>query len=225
LSSDLVSTFLQDVRDGELEKVRNLLRDHPSLVFSVDENGATPLFLAALTGRKYMAELLIANKADLNTKNKNGHTPLDVAVEANHPDIVELLQQQTSVQNAAKPLANTITIVSSSEETQTHTNVSPLETLPSELVSIFLQDVRDGELKKVRNLIKEHPRLVFSVDENGATPLLLSALTGHKNMAELLLANKADPSTKNKYGLTPLDVAVAENHPDIVELLRQHGSQ
>ena len=41
-------------------------------------------------------------------------------------------------------------------------------------------------------LIKENPDLVFSEDANGCTTLFLAAIYNHKDVAELLLANKAD---------------------------------
>jgi len=45
----------------------------------------------------------------------------------------------------------------------------------------------------------------------------------HKDVVELLLANKADVNAKDNSGKTPLHIAVSKGHKDVVELLRQHG--
>ena len=51
------------------------------------------------------------------------------------------------------------------------------------------------------------------------TPLHLAAISGHKKVAELLLANKAEVNAKDKTGQTPLHRAAANGHKDVVELL------
>ena len=64
---------------GDLAKAKALLKDNPELVFSrattgatrlhwADEIGMTPLHVAAQNGSKDVAELLLANKADVNDK-------------------------------------------------------------------------------------------------------------------------------------------------------------
>ncbi|MGD0546393.1 MAG: ankyrin repeat domain-containing protein [Terracidiphilus sp.] len=80
--------------------------------------------------------------------------------------------------------------------------------------------VRAGDLAKVEALVKEHPDLVSSADEQyGQTPLHIAAFNDHKVVAEFLLANKADVNAKAKNGSTPLHLAAAKGNKDIVELL------
>jgi ankyrin repeat protein len=57
------------------------------------------------------------------------------------------------------------------------------------------------------------------------TPLHWAAMQGRKDMAELLIANRADINAKNKYGATPLHVAVLSGRENVEELLRQHGGR
>ena len=49
------------------------------------------------------------------------------------------------------------------------------------------------------------------------------AMTGHNDVAELLLANGADVNAKDNGSTTPLQLAVVNGRQDMVELLRQHG--
>jgi hypothetical protein len=68
---------------------------------------------------------------------------------------------------------------------------------------------KDGDLAKVKALLKDNPDLVFNKDKEGMTPLHDAAASGYKDVAELLLANKADVDAKAGNGLTPLHVAAA----------------
>lgn len=78
---------------------------------------------------------------------------------------------------------------------------------------------KDGDLARVKVLLKSSPRLVFSRDEDGETPLHWAALRGHGDVARCLLANKADVNARDKEGETPLLLASRNGHQDIVELL------
>ena len=54
-----------------------------------NDYGSTPLHRPAFSGHKEIVELLIANGADLNAKDVNGHTPLDEAAR----EIADLLRK------------------------------------------------------------------------------------------------------------------------------------
>jgi len=94
------------------------------------------------------------------------------------------------------------------------------------VAAIAIHDAaRDGGLEKVRALLKQNPDLALSKDAEGMTPLHWAAMQGRKDMAELLIANRADINAKNKYGATPLHVAVLSGRENVEELLRQHGGR
>ncbi len=83
------------MKAGDFEKVKAFLKDHPDLVFSEDNHGATPLHLVFeghnARVRREMAELLLVNKAKVNAKNKYGHTPLHEAAGFGDKDTAKLL--------------------------------------------------------------------------------------------------------------------------------------
>jgi|WetSurMetagenome_2_1015567.scaffolds.fasta_scaffold145149_2 uncharacterized protein len=103
----------------------------------------------------------------------------------------------------------------------------------------------NGDLQKVKALLRDNPELVSTYDSNGWTPLQLAAHNGHRDIAELLLANKADINAKvlrvsnesmrlysrsdltsklKHVDWTPMHLAVAEGHKDVVELLLAKGA-
>ena len=82
----------------------------------------------------------------------------------------------------------------------------------------FHEAAEDGDLEKVKALLKGNPRLVFRKDDEGQTPLHVAASKGHKDVAKLLMDYKADVNARKKYGDTPLHYA-AHGHKDVVELL------
>jgi len=108
-----ITAFCGEIHDaakaGDLAKVKTLLKENPEkLVFSKDDFDNMPLHLAAQEGHKDVAELLPANKADINAKNKSGNTPLRLAVVAVHKDVVELLLNKGADVNSKNIWGSTI---------------------------------------------------------------------------------------------------------------------
>ena len=75
--------------EGNIEAVKQ----HIAAGTDVDAKtrGETPLLWAARFGQSQVAELLIAEGADVNAKNVVGQTPLHWAAMAGHKEIIELL--------------------------------------------------------------------------------------------------------------------------------------
>ncbi len=87
-----------------------------------------------------------------------------------------------------------------------------------------IQDAaQDGDLGRVKLLLKGNPALASSKDDSGETALHMAAMAGHKGVVEILLAHGADVNAKDKNGDTPLRLAVIKGHKDVAQLLRQHG--
>jgi ankyrin repeat protein len=78
-------------RDGNIEAVKQ------HLAAGTDVNAKdwdwTPLHIAALNGRKEIAELLIVEGADVNAKDDGDETPLDFAIKGKHTKTADLLRE------------------------------------------------------------------------------------------------------------------------------------
>src|SRR5947199_9862682 len=64
----------------------------------------------------------------------------------------------------------------------------------------------------------------LTVGTTGSTALHFAAANGCTQSVELLLKNGAIVDVSDKYGSTPLSVALAKNHADVAELLRAYGA-
>jgi ankyrin repeat protein len=78
---------------------------------------------------------------------------------------------------------------------------------------------RNGNLEQVEALLKDNPDWVFSRDNHDETPLQCAAATGHKDVVEFLLANKADVNARDYSAETPLDFAAFYGDKDVAAVL------
>jgi len=79
-------------KTGDVEKIKSLLAEDPSLVNSKDKlYGYTPLHTAAIAGKVESAEVLLDNGADVNATDNKGNTPLHWANKEGHKDVAELI--------------------------------------------------------------------------------------------------------------------------------------
>jgi uncharacterized protein len=82
-----------------------------------------------------------------------------------------------------------------------------------------------GEVKKATLLLDAGADIDALDEEFRSTPLGLAARFGQRNMVELLLERKADPSLAGAAWATPLEWARKKGHCDIEALLRGAGAQ
>ena len=82
----------------------------------------------------------------------------------------------------------------------------------------------NGDLEKVKELVKEDPESISTTFGLAhLTPLHLAAGSGHANIVEFLLENRADVNVKDSRGHTPMHSAVEARHLDVVEVLQHYG--
>lgn len=89
VSLDIFSASMAGVR----ARVSELLAEDRGLVNSYSSDGWTPLHVAAFFSQKEIAEVLLANGADVHARSRNamGNTPLHAAAAASQADVVRVL--------------------------------------------------------------------------------------------------------------------------------------
>ena len=78
--------------NGNIEAVKQHLAAGTDVNVKGGFADGTPLHYAAANGHKEIAELLIEKGADLNAKDEDGGTPLDVAISFNRTEIADLIR-------------------------------------------------------------------------------------------------------------------------------------
>lgn len=183
------------VRKGKLSKINFILVERPESVNARDKLlGGTPLHTAAWGKNKAIIEVLVANGADIDAKDKYGKTPLAEAVVWGSIDVVETLIA----------LGASINIKDSDGGT-------PLDWA-----------VANGRKDCVEVLLA-HGANVNAISKIWA-PLHEAAFHGSKDIAEFLIDNGAEVNMKDKSGRTPLFIAIENGHEEVVDLLRKHGA-
>ncbi len=81
-----------------------------------------------------------------------------------------------------------------------------------------------GDVARVKALLSQGADVSATDEKFGSSALGWAALEGHKEIVELLLANKADVNGRNGSGGTPLFGAVVNGHTEVVEVLVAHGA-
>jgi hypothetical protein len=178
--------------NGKLDKAKALIQANPALVNSHNSYAQqTPLHLAAEFGHKDVAELLLANGADVEAKAYGGWTPLLQAVFGGHRDLVELMVAHKADVNYKEDAGR-----------------SPLHV------------AAENDYTAIAALLLAHKAEVNVKNKDGMMPLHVAVARGDKDMVELLLAANADIHAKDNSGRTPMDFAVLHNNTEMIEVLR-----
>lgn len=205
----LRATEIQDaIRAGDLEKVKTLVAATPTLL-QPEAGNWTPLHEAVKAGQKPIVEFLIASKANLNAKDDGGFAPLHVAARLGNKEMVQLL------------VGKDASLTARTKEGQTPLHVA-CSLLQQEVIVILLAARAD----------------IANKDDSGRSPIFLAMMTNDKSIAdaglkagnrkeiiELLLKKKANPSAMDTNGNTLLKIATDAGYTDIVELLKKYGAE
>lgn len=182
----------ETARNGLLEKVKYFLAVWPELLDARDEDGMTPLFLAAAFGHAEVARMFLDRGADMHASNRAGAMPFHQAAYSGHGKVVELFLDR----------GEKVDVRDRDDRTALH-----------------LTAWKDqGEVARL--LIEKGARVDAGDDAGGgATPLHYAAALGSTGVAALLLEHCADVGAMAKGGITPLHLAVSRKHPAMVRLL------
>lgn len=209
-------------RSGDFKRVQSLISNGAD-VNSKNEDGLTPLHVAAVRNRGAVVKLLIDHGADVNTKTEDGQTLLHHVAREGYVNIFKLLidsgSDLSARDNAMRtPLncalrwrkhdvAELLVTRGADVNTKDVTGITPLHYASSSgddsIVKLLISKGSDVNAKRT----------------NGETPLHYASRAGHFNAAELLITNGADINAKQEDGLTPLHMSAREGHAGIVKLL------
>lgn len=234
------------LEETEIEEVQRLLKDSPDLinrnVWSVNApNSMEPrLHVSARQGRFKVAEFLLANGVDINSRAANGATALHVATEAGNKTMVEFLIDHGADVNARYNrgqtplhLAASLGLKAVAEVLLAHkalinavTDVNPSFGSMGGIQEVGLVTplhlaAQKGNTATIELLLNKGADVGVK-DGKGRQALHVVASSGLTPAAELLLAHKADVNARDDAGATPLYLSIDSNRSDMIELLLKH---
>jgi ankyrin repeat protein len=152
---------------------------------------------AAMNGNKEAVRALVQRKANVNAPQIDGTTALHWAVQANDPDLADLLIRAGANVSAAN-----------------HEGATPL-----------LLAATNGNPAMIEKLLKAGANVNAALTKDGNTALMVAARTGKPDAVQVLLDHAAQVNAKETWGdTTALMWAVSERHPAVVKLLIDHGA-
>lgn len=167
---------------GRTDEITRLLASNLALIHSLDKDGNTPLHHAAWNNQLEAARLLILVGANVNAARPEGKvTPLESAAYFGHFDMVKLLVSNKANVNV-----------------RVYDGYTPLH-----------QAVRNGHVAVAQYLI-EQGALLEAERDNGRRPLHTAAESGQLETTLYLLAVGANPTRRDKAGVTAVGVASNE---------------
>ncbi|PNJ76638.1 TNKS isoform 4 [Pongo abelii] len=207
-------SLLQAAREADLAKVKKTLALE-IINFKQPQSHETALHCAVASlhpKRKQVTELLLRKGANVNEKNKDFMTPLHVAAERAHNDVMEVLHKHGAKMNALDTLGQTaLHRAALAGHLQTCRLLLSYGSDPS---IISLQGFTAAQMgnEAVQQILSEStPIRTSDVDYR----LLEASKAGDLETVK----HGADPTKKNRDGNTPLDL-VKEGDTDIQDLLR-----
>ena len=211
---------------------KQLTRSGESVISTIckmkNHNATTVLFVASQSGYFFTTSKLLDNGADPNLPMKDDDsTPLMVASENDHGDVVELLLEKNILINTQNKYGITPIYIASYNG---HSSViSTLLTngadpnLPDEDGWTPLMAASQNGHSDVVELLLEKNVLINAQNKHGITAISIATKKGHSSVVSTLLTNGADPNLPEEDGWTPLMAASQNGHGDVVELLLEQN--
>ncbi len=207
------------IKSGDEGRVGELLTADPQLVHGGGSAGMPPLLLAAYSGRREIAALLLARGAELDQ--------FAAAALGHSETLRELLSGES------KPLD----LHSSDGWTSLHLasffgqfgcvavlldlGASVKMRSANTMGNTPLHAAAAGGHREVCALLLSHKAEVNAEQASQYTALHSAAANGSEELVRLLLAHEANPKAKSDKGESPLDMARARNHSAVVALLER----
>lgn len=180
----------QAVHLGDIAKVNTLLKSVDAN--SQDEDGNTPLMVAAQDGNVEVIKLLLKKKSSLETKNKIGDTALSLAVGGDQPEAAKILiKAGANVDVLVGGESNDTLLIAAAKSSADITNL----------------------------ILKKNKKVLNKQNKDGETALMESIRYGYNDAAKILLNNGANTKIKNNAGLKALDIAKETHNDEAVKLL------
>lgn len=245
--ADLDQELANAVLAGDEQRIRFLVGKGAN-INALDRQGTAPIHMAARSRKPEMIELLLDLGASIDQKDKDGFTALALASLRDHVPSIELLTSRDadpevrplggvtllSVAIAENHYAAAIALIEGGANVESRSGADELTPL---LVVAGREPALDFHMGAGRRRIDRfHPQYpdtldvaralikagadVNAVSASGYTPVMLAAAKNQIPLVGLLVQSGADAQRKTPDGKTSLDLALENENPQAVGILR-----
>ena len=204
-------------REGHFQVVQELChRGAP--IEATTKKGLTALHIASFKGHLDIVKALFERSADVNVKNCYGASPIQLAAENGSLEVIKFL------------ISKGVKIISRTQKRMTLLHIAS-QNGHSGVIQFLLSHHQEqqnlgGQISPQRQISAERDTirvwaLIESRNEDCFTPLHLAASSGHRDVVELLVKNKANIYARNKMNKTARDLALQNHHYEVAKYLKR----
>ncbi|CAH0047285.1 unnamed protein product [Clonostachys solani] len=181
--------------DGNMAIIEAMFESGASIT-ARDIRGRTLVYSASWNGKVEVVKTLLqkGGQQQLDAVNDYGWTPINVAADGGHLEVVRLLVEKGA----------DLTIAQTAGWTPIHSAVT-------------------GGYDDVVELLVRSGADITTADSDGWTLLHKAAKNGNIELAKLLMSNGADAAAKNDCGWPPLLIAAEMGHCEVIQMLIDKG--
>uniref|UniRef100_A0AAY4EWJ1 Ankyrin 3a n=1 Tax=Denticeps clupeoides TaxID=299321 RepID=A0AAY4EWJ1_9TELE len=224
-------------KEGHVEVVAELLKQGAD-VDAATKKGNTALHIASLAGQSEVVRELVTNGANVNAQSvyscftSDGFTPLAVALQQGHDQVVSLLLENDTKGKVRLPALHIAArkddtksaalLLQNDHNADVESKMMVNRTTESGFTPLHIA-AHYGNIN-VATLLLNRGAAVDFMARNDITPLHVAAKRGNSNMVKLLLDRGAKIEAKTKDGLTPLHCGARSGHEQVMEMLLDRGA-
>ncbi|CAH1774233.1 unnamed protein product [Owenia fusiformis] len=231
-AAELIKTMVhKEYEDTDLIKL--MLEYEGDVNMSTKLTQETPIHYCARAGNEDILMEIVKNiqpqklVAAVNKQAKNGWSPLLVASEEGHLEIVKILLQNharvdvfdehgkaalhLAAENGHDEVADVLLLAKAFVNAKSKLGISPLHLA-----------AQNGFNKLIKLFIEKHGAVIDALSLAKKTPLHMGAQNGQIEVCSSLIKMKADANATDVHGQTPLHLAGENDHSDVVKLFLKH---
>ncbi len=191
-------------------------------------------FAARMGSAQIVRSLLQMPGIEVNVQDDRSFTPLDLAIEKGHVEVVELLLEYTSTSdlerkhdcsgNTPLHIATKNRHVELTNLLLEHANKLHFNKENADQNGAHLNN-EEGHVDEVKGVLEHSESYIKEKNNDGNTPLHLAMEEGHTKVVQFLLKYciTLDLEVENVAGQTPLHLAILGGHDEVVKVWLEHA--
>lgn len=219
------TSIFQAAESGDVDRVRDLVEEQPSLVDAMDARTLTALHYAAAEGHADVVRALLERGADANNTALGGVTPLFVAAAGGHAEVVALLLDSGARPDGRTPWNPLRVAASEGHPRVVEALLSGGASPEGHNVPPLMAAAAAGSIESMELLVAAGAKVNRVTLDDFSSALTVAAAQGQVAAVEWLVSHGADLHHDDAHGRTALRLAEENGHPNVADVLRRAGAE